>query len=804
MTTNAPESISLTDSLTDEDRVSTSPTAAERVEESRSRPTNKRSIWSSIRIKATLLAVAIGTIPVVAIGSAAYYFANRSFNEKVALEQQDKTIELADKLNLFMFERFGDIQVLAEQPFLVDPKVKSALTPEQKQAALDRYAELYEVYDSIVVTDLEGNVTIAAGKTKTLDNIAFRDYFKQARAGRVFISEPDKSKVTGKLSLFLAAPLRDKVTNEVIGTIRTRIPGEKLERLARNYVEGKQEYLFANASGKIFAGNDPNVLEQDSTLLFPGINPLIAQEKAGTIYANFGGGTTLVGFSPVTKFENMPPLSWSILTIADADITFKAQRDLLLVLGSGIAISALLVSALAAWIANRGTQPIAEAAAAVEKVGRGELDTRIETKGNDELAILGENINQMAGQIQTLLNDAKESSAQIQAQNKVIVEESDVLQADVGHILDVVSAVEDGDLTVEADVSDRATGLVSDTLNRLIEQLGQVLGQVLVSAQQVSTRSGNLEELAKTVSGNAIAQAQEAQRVLELTRQVQASANSSADRVNQSNQSLADMGSTIEQGQGELDTMNLSIGVLEQGTDRIVQQMKALGEFVGLAEQFVQDQGQIASLTQVLALNATLVAARASEQRDPRQFMVVAREFEAIANQVSGLAKQTNDGLLSLQQRTNQIQDVVLTIDSEVQGLGALVSGFTTGVEQANEVFGNVRAVTGRVTKAGEAVAQSNQEIVNAAQQTAKAMDDIASLADRTAQLTQNTQAQAEQMENLSAQLLKTIQFFRLPESVLQASRDVQSDTSFLPEQILTHDIKAEEVEPALSLASER
>jgi twitching motility protein PilJ len=183
-------------------------------------------------------------------------------------------------------------------------------------------------------------------------------------------------------------------------------------------------------------------------------------------------------------------------------------------------------------------------------------------------------------------------------------------------------------------------------------------------------------------------------------------------------------------------------------------------------------------------LNATLVAARASEQRDPRQFLVVAREFEAIASQVSHLAQQTNDGLVSLQQRTDQIHTVVSAVDAEIQNLGGLVSGFTTNVEQSNRVFGDVRMTTGQVVQAGEAVAQSNQEILNAAQATAKAIQDIAEMATRTALLTGKAEQRSEGMENLSRSLLSSIEFFRLPVALLDkwptdpSSTDAHSDRS--------------------------
>jgi methyl-accepting chemotaxis protein PixJ len=450
---------------------------------------------------------------------------------------------------------------------------------------------------------------------------------------------------------------------------------------------------------------------------------------------------------------------------------------------------------------NRRLQPILEEC---DQLAATDFETQRRLQRQDEIGQLSLSFFNLLDQLTANQKRIQEEStarlAETQERLRLATAaqtESFALQVEVGHILDVVSAVEDGDLTVEAEVSDRATGLVADTLNRLIEQLAKTLTQVFAAAQQVSDGSANLEQLAKTVATNAEQQAQAAVNVLQQTEQVEASAESSVAQVNISNQSLLNVRSVVEAGQGSIDGMNQGIEVLQQGTERIVQRMKTLGEFVGLADQFVQEQNQIASLTQVLALNATLVAARAAEQRDPRQFLVVAREFEAIAAQVSDLAQQTNDGLSGLQQRTSQIHSVVSAIDAEVQGLGSLVSSFTAGVEQSNQVFTSVQDTTGDVVQAGQAVATSNQEIVKAAQATATAMRGIADLAERTAQLTQTSQSQSEQMEALSKQLLTSIQFFRLPGvTATQGLANADSLTT------LDVDATAEPSEPSLKLLS--
>jgi twitching motility protein PilJ len=371
--------------------------------------------------------------------------------------------------------------------------------------------------------------------------------------------------------------------------------------------------------------------------------------------------------------------------------------------------------------------------------------------------------------------------------------ESKTLQDEVAHLLDVVSLAGEGNLTAQAKVSDRITGLVADTFNHLIERLADVLDQVLTAARQVSQGANQQTGLAETVATNAEQQAQAVGQVLNLTEQVEHAAQSSAERAKASNESLQTMFTTLMQGQEAIAALTEGIFILQEGTDRIVQRMKTLREFVGLAEQFVQSQNQIAFITQTLSLNASLVAARASQQRDPRQFVVVAREFDSIADQVNKLAQQTSEGLTAIEQQSAQINNAVSAVDGDVQSLGDLVRQFTTGVEQSNQVFAQVQRVTGEAMQAGEAVNHFNQEIVEAAQTTATVMRDIAELANKTAELTQIARERSDQMDLLSAQLLQTVQFFQLPSALGQDSNvPAESDSTQMEEITLT--VSAQEI----------
>ena len=378
------------------------------------------------------------------------------------------------------------------------------------------------------------------------------------------------------------------------------------------------------------------------------------------------------------------------------------------------------------------------------------------------------------------LNQVLELESQSRQQQEAIVrQERDTLQQDIGELLDVVCEIEAGDFTVSAQVNERATGLIGDVLNRLVEGLGLIFAQVSIEAQRVAENSDLQDRIAATVAQTTSAQTQSVGQVLALTETVRQSANDAATQLADTNHSLLSLQTAVTDGEMTIESLDRGIDVLQQGSDRIVQQMKALGEFVGLSDRFVDDQTDIATQTQILALNASLVAARAAEQRDPRQFEAVAREFESIAGQVSQLAQQTNAGLTSLEQRNTQIHRVVADVDGEVQRLGSLVNSFTQGVKQTRDVFATVQLVTGEAVTAGEIVSQTSQTIIDSSDATARSIAAIATLSAQIDTQSQTARSISSQMNALSAGLISNIQVFKLPVQAPKLPQSIDATVNF-------------------------
>ncbi len=372
----------------------------------------------SLRSKATALAIAIGLLPVLTLGTINYLLSSKDIREKATDSQQELTASFGDQIGRFMFERYANIQVLTSLPFLNNPKATAGLSLQQKQQALDRILKASGYYDSIAVIDLSGNVILETGQ-QSVAKVEYRkiDYFQEAvRTKRPVISHPRKSTTSGKYSVFLAAPIFDANTGAMISVVRTRLPASILNEFMQSKAKEStpsddaslngEKYHLLDANGKIFAATEKTQkLGEDAKVAIPVLAQMQAANKVATTegYDESDPDKQLISYAPVEQIARMPELNWSVLIHQDTAVVFAEQQSLLLSVLLGTGLTALIVGAIAALLARRATRPITTAANAVEKLGQGKLNTRIAVEGQDELATLGSNINRMAGQMQTLL-----------------------------------------------------------------------------------------------------------------------------------------------------------------------------------------------------------------------------------------------------------------------------------------------------------------------------------------------------------------------------------------------------------------
>ncbi len=360
----------------------------------------------NLRTKATVLAIAMSTLPVLGIGTLAYHIASLSIAHRISKIQQAEAQGLADKVNRFMIERYSDVQVLASLPILTNSSVKAVTSKQDKQALLDKIIETYKVYDSIGVFDLNGQ-PILQSQGEPLTNHSDRNYFQAVlKSDRPIISQPQVSNATKLNSIFTVAPVKNVFTGETIAIVIARMPVKNLDEVLKNYTIPGQEYHLIDASGKFFLATERNQIGREARKDFPGLAKLEAAKKEGTFQTvdQIDNRDQLVSYA-AEKLNGLPDLKWQVILATDTTTAFAPQQNLFLAILGGTAFTTLLATIFAAWLAKRATQPILNATQTIAKLGQGELNTRVDIDSEDELGELGENINLMAEQLQLLLKE---------------------------------------------------------------------------------------------------------------------------------------------------------------------------------------------------------------------------------------------------------------------------------------------------------------------------------------------------------------------------------------------------------------
>lgn len=359
----------------------------------------------SLGTKATIFAIAISTLPILAIGTLAYQVASKSIGNRISQIQKSESKGLADKVNRFTSERYSDIQVLSGMPIFTSARLRENTGNSEKQFILNKFVDTYKVYDSITLLDLNGNV-IASSRGNPLPNQSSRDYFQAVKQqNNPVISQPQVSSSTKQRTIFILAPVKDVDKGNTVGIIQASMPVQNLEQVVKNYTENGQKYYLIDASGKFFLASDKNKVGKDAKQYFPLLARLEAtKEDSFVTVENTDNQEELVSYASKT-LQDLPALKWRVIVTTDTATAFEAQRELLLTLALGTGLTALIVALLAAWLAKRATIPILQATQAVAKLGQGELDTRLQVESEDELGVLSANINQMATRLQTLVKE---------------------------------------------------------------------------------------------------------------------------------------------------------------------------------------------------------------------------------------------------------------------------------------------------------------------------------------------------------------------------------------------------------------
>lgn len=340
-----------------------------------------------------------------------------------------------------------------------------------------------------------------------------------------------------------------------------------------------------------------------------------------------------------------------------------------------------------------------------------------------------------------------------QERARKIQEENERSQMAILRLLDELGDLAEGDLTVNATVSEDFTGAIADSVNFAIDQLRQLVLAINTTADRVAQSSQQTQMTAVELAEASEHQAQEIAGVSAAINEMavsidQVSANAS-ESASVAQRSVAIAYNGAEVVQRSIEGMNIIRDQIQETSKRIKrlgESSQEIGDIVGLIND-------IADQTNILALNAAIQASMAGEAG--RGFAVVADEVQRLAERSAAATRQIETLVKTIQADTNEAVASMETTTSEV------VKGAKLA-KDAGEALEEVQSVS-------NTLADLIQSISNAAQQQATSAGHISStmniIQDITSQTSSGTMATARsvgRLNEMAAALQESVSGFKL------------------------------------------
>ncbi len=418
-------------------------------------------------------------------------------------------------------------------------------------------------------------------------------------------------------------------------------------------------------------------------------------------------------------------------------------------LGIGIAllIGLLLVAALIQLFVYRPISAEASALATVcDAVAVGDLTSRVPDPSATELGRVARSLNAMLDHTVSLV------------QSK---EERDRMQAAVMKLLEEVSGVAEGDLTVQAEVTPDVTGALADSFNFMIAELRQIIGQVQSTSRQVSTSLADLRSITEKLAAGSDDQAAQAVEASIAIEEMAASIHYVSENAS-SSASVAELARTnAEHGTRAVTRTIDGMKAVRDQVQETAKRIKRLGESSQEIAEIVELIGDIADRTSILALNASIQAAMAGEAG--RGFAVVAEEVERLADRATEATKRAGMLVKTTQSETAEVMAAMEDTTREVINRSNIAN-------EAGVALSEIQGVSNRLAELIQAISDAAQQQARGSEQVAKSMTEMSSVTKNTAASTKQTASAITSLALLVDNLNAAASRFKLPSAPVDAA----------------------------------
>ncbi len=348
-----------------------------------------------------------------------------------------------------------------------------------------------------------------------------------------------------------------------------------------------------------------------------------------------------------------------------------------------------------------------------------------------------------------LVQDAKQRM-------EVSAEQNRRNQRAILQLLDEMTNLAEGDLTVHATVTEDITGAIADSVNYSIDALRKLVTTINATAVEVSSSAEKTKGTAQRLADASNYQAREIASasaaiadMAESIEQVSKNAATSAE-VAQRSVEIAHKGAqTVSRTIDGMGTIREQIQETSKRIKRLGESSQEIGDIVSLIND-------IADQTNILALNAAIQASTAGEAG--RGFAVVADEVQRLAERAGNATKQIEALVKTIQSDTNE------AVISMEQSTANVVSGAKLA-EDAGEALSEIEGVSTQLATLIQSISQAARQQSSAAANITNTMNVIQEITMQTSEGTNETASSVGKLTELATELRNSVAGFKLPDT---------------------------------------
>ena len=572
---------------------------------------------------------------------------------------------------------------------LSDPEVPV----EEKKAIIDERVSLHGFQRGNVIG--ADGISIFDGK-----DYSDREYVHKALEGTAYVSEPLISKVTGELSIMVAAPLYSD-SGEIAGVVYFVPPETFLNDIVSSIQVGQncRAYMI-NKNGDTIADITLDTITKQNVEREAASDPSLKSRAAlheamrrgengfGRIEA--ADGPRFLAYAPVGGTDG-----WSVAVASPesnylSDTYFGMLINVLVIV---ISIPASIVVALK--LSSNISKPMRACARRMKLLVEGDLESPApEVAGRDETAELTRSTGEMVQGLNIIIHDIDYLLNQMANQNFDIV--SSHREAYVGDFQSILSS-----------------------MRNLKLELSSTIRQIDASAGQVSSASGQVSNGAQALSQGTMEQASSVQELAATIMEISESAKRTSAAAEEAGEFVNQAGAQLGVSVGYVEELNTAMGKISDSSQEI--------------SKIIATIESIAFQTNILALNAAVEAARAGTAG--KGFAVVADEVRNLANKSDQAAKATK----------SLIETSIAAVEEGSQAVGKV----TGSLEQTSVYAGHVTEQMDVVVEAVEKQTDSITQVTEGVEQISSVVQTNSATAEESAAASQELSAEANSLKQL-------------------------------------------------------